>query len=632
MERKFLNKDVFFQGINYWASHAGTAMWSDWREDVIEEDLKKLASIHVEVLRVFPLWSDFQPLTNLLGWGGLLEEYSHGEEFLDASTPEGRAGIDLRAIEKFQWFCDKAKEYGMKLIVPMITGWMSGRCFFPEALSGRNVVTDPVCLRWERRFVQYFVERFKNQENIIAWELGNECNCLAAEVPSADAAYLWTATIVDSIKSFDDSRPVISGMHGLTSKVWNLSDQAELCDMLTIHPYPLFTPDCALDPLVSPRTILHSPAELTTYADMSGKECLVEEIGSLSSLMGDEKTVADFVRANLFNAWAYNGLGFLWWTGFEQSHLTKAPYDWCDCERELGLFRVDGNKKACAEEFIRFKKVIDAIPALSARERNAVCMVCTKDWKRAFGAFMLAKRAGLELKFAAKDLDYEPDDSKLYFLPGIEDSYFMRGRVMKKMLQRAKDGATLVFTYDGGLLSPFETIIGCASLGRMTSSEMKITLDGEVLRIPRQYAVRLKPVSAEVLAYDQDGNPAIVVNAYGKGKIMFVNAPIESYFAVTPQVASERVGYEKIYALAKRLAGVESGLEKCNPLTNFTIHRIDEKRALAIVINNTEEVISEKFSFNGGTVGKVYYGEIDTVTEKADIPAADALIFEIQKR
>ena len=29
----------FTVGCNYWASHAGTAMWTDWRPEVVEADL-----------------------------------------------------------------------------------------------------------------------------------------------------------------------------------------------------------------------------------------------------------------------------------------------------------------------------------------------------------------------------------------------------------------------------------------------------------------------------------------------------------------------------------------------------------------------------------------------------------------
>lgn len=33
----------FFVGCNYWASHAGTAMWRDWRPEVVEADFRLLA-------------------------------------------------------------------------------------------------------------------------------------------------------------------------------------------------------------------------------------------------------------------------------------------------------------------------------------------------------------------------------------------------------------------------------------------------------------------------------------------------------------------------------------------------------------------------------------------------------------
>jgi len=33
-----LEEGKFITGCNYWASHAGTNIWSDWRPDVIEKD------------------------------------------------------------------------------------------------------------------------------------------------------------------------------------------------------------------------------------------------------------------------------------------------------------------------------------------------------------------------------------------------------------------------------------------------------------------------------------------------------------------------------------------------------------------------------------------------------------------
>ena len=44
----------FFVGCNYWASHAGIAMWRKWDADTVRADLKLLSENAVEVLRVFP--------------------------------------------------------------------------------------------------------------------------------------------------------------------------------------------------------------------------------------------------------------------------------------------------------------------------------------------------------------------------------------------------------------------------------------------------------------------------------------------------------------------------------------------------------------------------------------------------
>ena len=37
-------------GCNYWASHAGTNMWSDWRPDVLEADLKQMSEDGIQVI------------------------------------------------------------------------------------------------------------------------------------------------------------------------------------------------------------------------------------------------------------------------------------------------------------------------------------------------------------------------------------------------------------------------------------------------------------------------------------------------------------------------------------------------------------------------------------------------------
>ena len=42
MEQKLpLSEGTFVFGANYWVSHAGTRMWSDWDESVVEDDFRR---------------------------------------------------------------------------------------------------------------------------------------------------------------------------------------------------------------------------------------------------------------------------------------------------------------------------------------------------------------------------------------------------------------------------------------------------------------------------------------------------------------------------------------------------------------------------------------------------------------
>jgi len=167
----------FVLGANYWASHAGTAMWRDWRPEVVADDLRRLSEAGLQVLRVFPLWPDFQPIHLLRGGGGQPVEVRFGELPLpdDAS---GQAGLSAEMMGRFRIFLDLAQQHGLAFDIGLLTGWMSGRLHVPPALEGRNVLTDPFAIRWSVRFVRQFVRTFRDHPAVAAWDLGNECNCM----------------------------------------------------------------------------------------------------------------------------------------------------------------------------------------------------------------------------------------------------------------------------------------------------------------------------------------------------------------------------------------------------------------------------------------------------------------------
>ena len=71
-------------------------MWRDWRPDVVDADLNQLADAGLQVLRVFPLWPDFQPITQLYTGAGRPMEMRHGEAPLPTTKRVAQASPPRR--------------------------------------------------------------------------------------------------------------------------------------------------------------------------------------------------------------------------------------------------------------------------------------------------------------------------------------------------------------------------------------------------------------------------------------------------------------------------------------------------------------------------------------------------------
>ena len=291
----------FILGCNYWASNAGADMWRKFDKDVIREDLKALSSYGVTHMRVFPNWRDFQPVMPLYSGQGVLSGYA-----MEGDAPaDSPYYLDKTMMERFATFLDLCDEYGIRVIVGLITGWMSGRLYVPSALFGKNVITDPEAIYFEQLFIRGFVSEFKSRSAIYAWDLGNECNCMASA--NRIEAASWTAVISNSIRAEDPDRPIVSGMHGLQvapDSAWQIGDQAAWCDILTTHPYPFWCEHTKNDKILSLRTTMHATAQNKFYAECGNTPCFAEEIGTMGPMLASNEAAAKFLRTNLFSLWS----------------------------------------------------------------------------------------------------------------------------------------------------------------------------------------------------------------------------------------------------------------------------------------------------------------------------------------
>ena len=639
MKDRLFENGTFFTGCNYWASHAGTNMWSDWREDIVDDDLRRLSENNIRVLRVFPLWSDFQPLKMHYAGGGTPYELRLRENPLPF-TEAGQAGIDEVMLERFTTFCDLAQKYNIHLIIGLITGWMSGRLHMPEAFAGRNLLTDPHVVRWQIRFVKYMVNHYKSHPAVAAWDLGNECNCMQGGI-SADAAYCWSAQITDAIRSLDKSHPVISGMHGLIpNSAWTPADQGEVLDILCTHPYPIFTPHCDTDPINQIKNILHATAESVMYESLGKKPCFVEEAGTLGPMIADEQIAADYIRASVFSSWAHDLKGFVWWCANEQTELEHTPYDWCAVERELGLFHTDGSNKPVLNELSEFTRFIDSFEfkKLPCRIQDAVCVLTRGQdtWASAYGSFILAKQSGIDLSFSW--CEDELPESDVYLMPSLSQNNSISRHALSALLSRVKAGATLYLSLNDALLSPFYEYTGVKVITRSRRTRQNTAfVNGSEIRSYGNIKYRLRAEAARTLVSDDEGEPVLTEYDYDKGKVFFCAYPIELAAACEPGsvYGNHQSSYYQIYR-ALGLRNPKKAAVCGSEFIGMCEHIVDDDTRLLTILNQSPSAICDEITLNGYTYARTitYRGGECTASESGftvRLPANTGLVAVIKR-
>jgi len=586
----------FSIGCNYWASHSGIEMWSNWQPEIIERDFMQLSENSLNVLRIFPLWPEFQPLHCF--WKAQTPIISFADRSLGHSKAD-RAGVSTVAIDKFKILADLAEKCDIKLIVGLLTGWMSGRLFVPPAFESCNALTDPEVIKWEKRFVSYFVEAFKNHPALLAWDLGNECNCMG-QTKSPGQSWNWTNTIASAIRLADDSHPVISGMHSLQceSGNWTIFDQSELTDILTTHPYPRFTPKCDQEQVNTIRNGLHATAESLFNSDIGGVPCFPEELGTLGPCICNEQVTAEYLRTTLYSSWAHDCRALLWWCAYDQDHLNFPPYEWNALERELGLFKNTREPKPVVKIMREFQKTIDKLPfkQLPKFETDAICLLTRgqDQWSAAFSSFILGKMAKFNIKF--QFIDQPLEDAPLYILPSVSSSSCIYRSEWFNLLEKAKAGATLLVTYDNAFFQPFEKAFGFDILSRERRSQsIEFVLDNQNVSMLHPEAwLKIRPTTAEVLLQDNAGFPLMTHNHYGSGNVFFLNLPLETNLSDIPNVFNHAntQPFWKIYKMVASVAKLKKIINCEHPQLGITEHYLSETEAVVVIINYSPQEVA----------------------------------------
>ncbi|NLG25389.1 MAG: hypothetical protein GX558_08530, partial [Clostridiales bacterium] len=106
-----------------------------------------------------------------------------------------------------------------------------------------------------------------------------------------------------------------------------------------------------------------------------------------------------------------------------------------------------------------------------------------------------------------------------------------------QLIDRARAGATLYLSSDGGLIDRFRECAGLAVAGREERhSEDEVEFAGERVRLESDVRYTLREAGAQVLARNRMGEVAFSANRVGEGRVFYLNYPIERLAATLPGV------------------------------------------------------------------------------------------------
>ena len=617
----------FILGVNYWGKDFGTEMWRHYDGEKIRRELATLYEYGVRYLRVFPNWRDFQPIDRTYRRDG-----AHGE-YINANTGEvvSDDGVDMQQIENLRDFCRAAEETGLKLVLSLVTGWMSGRLFMPPAIITKNAISDNEVLMWTRRYVHRLVKELKNEKAIAMWDLGNECNCMAAVGTRFDA-YVWTSTVVDAIRSEDPTRKIASGMHSLHSltedpeRKWFLQDQGELTDILTTHPYPSPTVLGNNEPYTRLKVTFIPTAQTLYYSGIGKKDAYIQESGTFSNLIGSRKMSADWMRIQILSALTNGLLGYQWWCAWEQKHLDFSPYTWSMVERELGMFDEHGEPKPAAHVMKKMSALIDSLPdPFPKRKSDGVCVLTqTQDHQNtAISTLTLAKQAGFDLDVVYTETGDIPD-AELYFMPVISGWNVVNKKTWDALKRKVDEGATLYISYHNGNLTEFPQYVGAESMGLMADASYTFEVDGKKMSYNGR-TVLLDPTTAEVVIRTDDGQPLMLKNNVGRGCVYFFSGSLET-LAFNTADSFHKIPYYSVYKLVGEKK-IESKPIRCdNPNIFVTVNPCEDGSCYATMLNYSDHDIIAPFTIKSGwKIDSILYGSTDK------FPSCDGTILKLVK-
>jgi endo-1,4-beta-mannosidase len=552
-------------GVNFWSRQGGPLMWRTYDDQLVRQELRTLVEHGLNLTRSFCYWPDFHPAPDT---------------------------IDETFVERFRQFLAASADLGIQTIPTFIVGHMSGSNWDPAWRNGRDYYRDGFMLGQQAFFIREMVRRIAPSPAIAGWLVSNEMPLLGGPV-EREYGRAWGIVCADAIRAGGSDLPLSlgDGVWGreVTGKEngFRLADQLDIVDFFGPHSYPMGTDQTRQ---LSRAAFI---CELTDY----GKPVVLEEFGVTDTFAAPDQA-AHYYRQTLHQSLLSGATGWIAWNNTDFALDQVEPYSSHLYELGFGVTTADGTPKPTLLELRDFGRVLDAADGgrLSRTPtRTAILFPAHADTDLPVldtdhSADLAVMSAVTEHAWiAARAADLRPGIARESAgLPDVDlllvgSNKALLGATFPALVEKARSGTHVYVSWFAGVNDrqrgawwpALEQIFGARHHLRYGLSDapddvVTLTLTqplgtlaaGATLRFPaagpahaRAY-LPLEATTAEVVATDQHGRPALLRRRVGPGAIYLGAYPIEYYGATRPD-ANEDDEVWRLYAALAAEAGIE---------------------------------------------------------------------------
>jgi endo-1,4-beta-mannosidase len=368
-------------------------------------------------------------------------------------------------------------------------------------------------------------------------------------------------------------------------------------------------------------------AFICELAGTYGRPVVLEEFGCSSDFASDDNA-AHYYRQVLHNSLLGGATGWLGWNNTDFDLVDQRPYRHHPFELHFGLTRVDGTPKPALEEMRRFGATLERIGlADCVRQETDTALVVPSvldagypftrpaDRTDVFSALRQAYVAARAADLAAgltRESDGIAPDARLYLVPSAKQ---LTGPGWHRLEDLAEGGAVVYTSYCAGshgsqrgpwyshlnamfgvehrlrygLADPIEDdvveLTFTAALGPIAEGTT-LAFRAAGSEHGRSY-LPLRPVTAEVLAVDGHGRPALLRRRHGDGWLVLCAYPLEHMAALTPRVNPEPT--YRLYDALAGLAGVRRPVTVADPRVSADVLVRADGARFAVLVSQAEE-------------------------------------------